>query len=296
MRHNLAATILLFLLTGPSLAESLIAPGAKLKTLGDSFKFTEGPAAHPRIGDVYFTDIPNNRIHRFDVATGKITVALEESQGVNGLYFDGPDWLIGCQGDAKRVVAFNIGKIGAIISTKPIAEKHDDKPFNKPNDLWIDPDGGIYFSDPNYGNRPLTQDGENVYYLSADRKTVTLAAKDFKRPNGLIGTPDGKTLYITDRGDNKTYRYDITAPGKLGARKLLFEEGSDGMTLDERGNIYITPPAKAVHIYSPEGKLIEKIELPVPPANITFGGKDRKTLFITARQYFLSIEMAVKGN
>lgn len=276
----------------------LIAPGAKLIKLAGGFRFTEGPAVAPN-GDVYFTDIPNNRIHKWDVSEKKLSTFMENSGGANGLYFASPNWLYACQGDEKRIASINIGKDGKPMHVLAAATKYNGKPFNKPNDLWIDRKGGIYFTDPNYSRGALSQDGEHVYYIGTAKvnngKKVIRVANDFKRPNGIIGTADGKTLYIADRGANKTYRYTIAAAGKLTDKTKHCDEGSDGMTLDEKGNLYITPPASAVHVYSPEGKLIAKIKTPKPASNVTFGGKDRKTLFVTSRDGFYAIEMAVKG-
>ncbi|MEX2214159.1 MAG: SMP-30/gluconolactonase/LRE family protein [Phycisphaeraceae bacterium] len=291
--RTLSLAFILLTLATPAVAESLLAPGATVVVLSDKFKFTEGPAVHPRTGDVYFTDIPNNRIHKWDAVTRLISVHIENTDGANGLYFDKDGVLFACQGTAKKVVSYDASGKALVL-----AETYNRRPFNAPNDLWVHPKGGVYFTDPNYSGKPNTQDAEAVYYISLESITnirITRAADGFKRPNGIIGTADGKTLYVSDRSANKTWRYDIADDRKLTNKKLFCDEGSDGMTLDEQGNVYLTPAAKAVHVYNPEGKLIEKIETPEPPANLTFGGKERKTLLITARKYLLSVEMAVKG-
>ena len=171
-----------------------------------------------------------------------------------------------------------------------MADKYEGKPFNSPNDLWIDSKGGIYFTDPRYGPRDnLPQDGEHVYCLSADRTKLIRVINDMVRPNGVVGTPDGKLLYVADHGSNETYCYKINADGTLSDKKLFARQGSDGMTLDEHGNLYLT--AQAVNVYDPAGKLIQTIELPETPSNVCFGGKNKKTLFITARTSLYSVDM-----
>ena len=274
----------------PSGAEAadLVAPGANPVKLAGGFKFTEGPAVAAN-GDVYFTDIPNNRIHKWAVSEKKLSIFAEESNGANGLYFADDGSLYACQGNAKRVVAYTPD--GS--DTSSLAKRYDGKKFNKPNDLWIDAKGGVYFSDPNYGNKELSQDGMHVYYIQPGGGDVVRVADGFKTPNGLIGTPDGSMLYIADIGDGKIYRYAIQEDGTLKDRKLFCESGSDGMTLDQHGNVYLT--AGSVKVFSPMGEQIADLKFPERPANVVFGGKELKTLYVTARTGFYSLEMAVTG-
>lgn len=274
-------------------AEDLVKPGAKLRKLADGFRFTEGPAVASN-GDVYFSDIPDSRIHKWDVAAGECSTFRKDSGGANGLFFskDGGTLYI-CEGGRRRVakVDMKTGKHAVL------AAAYDGNKLNKPNDLWPDGQGGLYFTDPAYGLKKddLEQGGEHVYYVDFKFGKVTRAADGFTRPNGIVGTADGKTLYISDRTGGKTYAYPIEGPGRLGERRLFCEEGSDGVTLDQHGNLYITPRAPAVHVYSPAGKLIAKIETPKPPSNVVFGGKDRTTLYITSRDAFYGIDMNVRG-
>ena len=269
-------------------AADLVAPGAKPAKLAGGFKFTEGPAVAAN-GDVYFTDIPNNRIHKWSVADKKLSTFAEETNGANGLYFADDGSLYACQGNAKRVVAYTPD--GS--DTSSLAKRYDGKKFNKPNDLWIDAKGGVYFSDPNYGNKELSQDGMHVYYIQPGGEEVVRVADGFKTPNGLIGTPDGSTLYIADIGDGKIYRYVIQEDGSLKDKKLFCESGSDGMTLDQHGNVYLT--SGTVKVFNPKGEQIADLKFPESPANVVFGGKELKTLFVTARTGFYSLDMAVTG-
>ena len=271
---------------------SVVADGAKVEKLAGGFKFTEGPAADAK-GNIFFTDIPNNRIHKWSLdgkpLGGKLSTFRENSGGANGLYFDKKGNLLACEGGGRRLVS-----IDPKGNVTVLADKYQNKKFNSLNDLWIAPKGGIYFTDPRYGRRDnLDQDGEHVYYLSPDRKSVIRVIDDMVRPNGIIGTPDGKLLYVTDHGGKKTFVYTINKDGTLSNKKLITSEGSDGMTIDNKGNIYLT--TGAVLVYNKKGEKIETIEVPEGPANVTFGGKDKKTLFITARTSLYSVRMRVKG-
>jgi len=177
-----------------------------------------------------------------------------------------------------------------------LADKYQNKRFNSLNDLWIDPKGGIYFTDPRYGNRDgMEQDGEHVYYLSPDRKRLIRVIDDMVRPNGVIGTPNGKLLYVADHGGKKTFAYkiNINNDGTLSNKKLFAPEGSDGMTIDNEGNIYLT--TRVVAVYNKNGEKIENIKVPEGPANVCFGGPDNRTLFITARTSLYSVRMRVKA-
>jgi gluconolactonase len=269
----------------------LIAKGAKVETVGNDFGFTEGPAVAPD-GRVYFTDQPNDRIHIWDENKG-ISLFLEGTGRSNGMYFNAKGQLVTCADEKNQLAYFDENK-----KLHVIHEGYNGKHLNAPNDLWIDPAGGIYFSDPYYhrtwwpeGHEEI-QDTQGVYYLSPDG-VVTRVIGDYERPNGLVGTPDGKTLYVADIQAKKTWKYDVQADGTLTNKTFFAPNGSDGMTIDNKGNVYLT--AGSVWVYSPDGKLIEEIEFPEKPANICFGGKDRKTLFVTARKGVYTLRMKVKG-
>ena len=284
------AIVLLLTLAGctEQTPQSLIATGAQVKQLATGFKFTEGPAADSS-GNVYFTDIPQNKIHIYS-PSGEVTTFLENSERANGLYFDQKGNLITCQGGGRKIVSIDpAGKITTL------ADNYQGKKLNSPNDLWLAPNGGIYFTDPRYGKKrdDLEQDGEHVYYLPPDSKTLIRVTNNLIKPNGLIGTPDGKTLYIADPGANMTYVYKINPDGTLTDKIYFTTEGSDGMTIDTKGNIYLT--SGAVKIYNPNGEMIETIEIPEKPSNVTFAGKNKKTLFITARKSIYEIKMNTKG-
>jgi len=272
---------------------SVTAKGAELTQVAEDYIFTEGPAAD-RKGNVYFTDQPNNRIMKW-ATDGTLSVFMEDAGRANGLYFDGDGNLIACA-DAKN----ELWLIDEDKNVKVLVDSYEGKKLNGPNDVWVHPDGGIYFTDPfykrDYWNRTEKEiESENVYYLSPDYQMLTVAATDLVRPNGIIGTSDGKTLFVADINDKKTYRYQINPDGKLSKRELFVDMGSDGMTLDAKGNLYLTGKA-GVTVFNPEGQQIEQI--PVPEgwtANVCFGGKNRKTLFVTAMKSVYTMKMAVKG-
>ena len=265
----------------------VVAPAAVVEKLADGFKFTEGPAAEAQ-GNIFFSDIPNSRIHKWSLE-GKLSTFLENSGKANGLFF-GPDGnLLACAGGTGQLVSIDPqGKVTVL------ADTYKGKRLNSPNDLWRHPKGGIYFTDPRYGRRDdMPQDGDHVYYLSADGKRLIRVIDDMVRPNGIVGTSDGKLLYVTDRAGGKTYVYKIKPDGTLSGKKLFAKEGSDGMTLDDQGNLYLT--VETVLVFDKAGRQIESIEVPETPSNVCFGGRDKRTLFITAQTSLYSLRMRVKG-
>ncbi len=280
-------------LTAWAAESSLLAPGAKVQRLADGFKFTEGPAVDAQ-GNVLFTDQPNDRIMKWST-DGQLSTFMQPCGRSNGLYFDRQGNLWACADEKNELWCIDpTGKVTVVVN------EYQGKLLNGPNDLWIRPDGGLYFTDPfykrPYWNRgPMEQDGQCVYYLSPDRQKVVRVAADLERPNGVIGTPDGRTLYVADIKAKKTYAYDIQPDGSLTGKRLFCEMGSDGMTLDEQGNVYLT--GKGVFVFDRSGKQIEHIAIDSEPwtANVCFGGKDRQTLFITACKGLYAVRMQVKG-
>ncbi|MDR3182829.1 MAG: SMP-30/gluconolactonase/LRE family protein [Planctomycetaceae bacterium] len=262
---------------------------ADIQKVAGGFAFTEGPAAD-NDGNVYFVDDPKSKIWFYEPDTKKITVFVEESRHANGMYYDRKNkLLLVCEGGSGCVAAYD--KTG---NRFVIASQFNGKRFNKPNDLWLDPKGGIYFTDPIYGKDfKLIQDGEHVYYILPDRKTVRRVIGDMIKPNGIIGTADGKTLYVTDQAAGKVWRYDIEADGSLTGKTLFTNVGVDGMTIDGQGNVYITE--KEVIVFNPAGQEIRRIKFPEVPANVCFGGKDRKTLFVTAQTSLYALPMQYGG-
>jgi gluconolactonase len=274
--------------------KSIIAKKAQLEKIAEGFTFTEGPAVQ-RIGDVYFTDQPNNKILKWSETRNEVSVFMEDSGRSNGLYFDREGNLIACADMENQL--WSIDDKG---NKKVLIENFQGKKLNGPNDLWISPFGGIYITDPLY-KRPywdrdpeMQQNGEHLYFLSADRVQLFRVDETLVKPNGVVGTKDGKKLYVADIGANKTYVYNIEEDGYLTNKQLFVEMGSDGMTIDHRGNIYLT--GNGVTVFNPKGDQIAHI--PVDEnwtSNVVFGGIERKTLFITAIGSVYTLQMKVTG-
>lgn len=283
------------ILTGLSLnAADIIVEGARLEKLPGEYAFTEGPATDTS-GNVYFTDQPNDRIVKWNAEDNSVTDWLKPAGRSNGLYIDADGNLIACA-DGKN----ELWSIAPDKEVTVLLKDFDGKLFNGPNDVWIRPDGGLYFTDPLY-KRPywdrdpeMQQAGQHVYFLPKGADKPKPVATDLRQPNGIIGTPDGSTVYVADIGAGKTYAYDVQADGSLANKRLFCEMGSDGMTLDERGNVYLT--GRGVTVFDSKGEQIEKITVPQGwTANVTFGGKDRKLLFITAGKAIYGLKMNVAG-
>jgi gluconolactonase len=217
---------------------AIIAPGATVQKLADGFSFTEGPAADAE-GNIYFTDQPNDRILKWDTS-GKLSTFLQPSGRSNGLCFDAKGDLWAAADEKNELWRIDpAGKVTVVV------KEYGGKLLNGPNDIWVRPSGGLYFTDPFYQRPywkrgPREQDSQAVYFLSADEKTLTRVADDLRQPNGIIGTADGQTLYIADIGANRTYAYDIGEDGALKNKREFCRLGSDGMTLDSDGNLYLT--------------------------------------------------------
>lgn len=282
------------ILSGCNKHKDIIAKDAQLEKLAGGFSFTEGPAADTA-GNVYFTDQPTNRIYKYSVK-GELSVFMEDAGRSNGLYFDRQGNLLACADMENELWSIDSDGNHTVLITD-----FEDNKLNGPNDLWVHPNGKIYFTDPlyarDYWNRTpeMQQQGEYVYCFNPQTSTTTYVATDLKKPNGIIGTPDGKHLYVADIGDGKTYSYEITPDGSLTNRQLAAPMGSDGMTMDEHGNIYLT--GKGVTVFNPQGEQIAHIPVDASwTANVTFGGKDGKTLFITASEKLYAIRMNVKGS
>ena len=264
---------------------------SEVEELSGQFNFTEGPAVDAE-GNVYFTDIPNHLILIWTLENQLDTFRINSGRA-NGLYFDKDENLLACEGEKGQITATSPDG-----DYKAIATQYNGKRFNQPNDLWPDGKGGVYFTDPKYGGEegPLPQDGMHVYYITPNHNSVIRVCDDLEKPNGVLGTPDGKTLFVTDSQAGKTYKYDIQEDGTLANKTLFVAVGCDGMTMDTAGNVYLTTNGKqAVEIFSPVGELLESIEVPQQPSNVCFGGKDRNQLFITARTSLYRVELNAQG-
>lgn len=262
-----------------------------LKRLSDRFSFTEGPAADSA-GNVYFSDQPEDLIYRWDWKSGIIEVVTDKSGRANGLCFNPHGELLCCadeSGEIRKVLPD--GNMEVLVAG-PAGKR-----FNGPNDLWADGSGGVYFTDPFYDRTYWNCDADfvperNLYYLDKNGKLCTLEA--FQQPNGITGSAILKKLFVSDIDAGQTWVYDIAGVGHLAKKKLFCTFGSDGMTLDREENLYLT--GDGVTIFNKRGEKIETIAVPEDwTGNLTFGGPDFSTIFITASRSVFTLEMNVRG-
>ena len=273
---------------------NLFDAATKPQLISKQYAFTEGPAAD-NSGNVFFTDQPNNAIWKYGV-DGKLSLFSNQTGRSNGMYFDKKGNLLTCADEQNQIWSFTAdGQKHKVLLTDINGRR-----FNGPNDLWIDGKGGIYFTDPyyqrDYWTRKQTElDGEKVYYLPAGKTQAIVVTNKLQKPNGIAGTPDGKYLFVADIEANKTYKFTIGKDGMLTNQQLFTEKGSDGMTLDEEGNVYLS--GNGITIFNPQGVKIGWIAIPEPwTANVCFGGKNRDILFITASKAVYTFQMKVKGS
>lgn len=272
---------------------SIVKNGAELVKVSYAYSFTEGPASD-KAGNVYFTDQPNDKIIKWNAEDNSLSVFKEPAGRANGLYFDHNGNLLAAADEKNEL--WRIDKDGNVDT---LLTNYNGKKLNGPNDIWVDPKGGIYFTDPyyqrDYWSRTAAElEDKNVYYIAPDTRKVSVVASDLVQPNGIIGTPDGKTLYVADIGDKKTYTFTINKDGTLTNRKLFTKMGSDGMSIDNLGNIYLT--GEGVTVFNTKGEQIHHIPIDENwTANITFGGKDQDVLFITAMGAIYTLKMNVNG-
>ena len=285
----------LFIASIPASAESVVAPGATLQKLGGGFAFTEGPTCD-KAGNLFFIDQPNDRIMEWSL-DGKLSTFMQPSQYSNGMMFDANGNLIACADEHNRLWSIAPDKTVTVLVTN-----YQGKYLNGPNDVWVAPNGSMYITDPFYkrtwwDHTTMALTNQEVYYLSPDRKNLVRVTDDLTQPNGITGTPDGKTLFVSDIRARQTWRYDIQPDGSLTNKTLFCAKGSDGMTIDEDGRLYmsVAGPVSGVTVVDKTGQQVEVIPVPEHPANVSFGGKDHRTLFITARTGLYSIETRVKG-
>lgn len=284
--------------------EAIVEPGAQLKKLAGGCAFTEGPAADAE-GNVYFSDSPNNRIMVLPRG-GEARVWKSGTRGANGMLFDAEGRLVTCNSqlapDGRTVTRYE--KDGRVTV---LADRYGGKKLNSPNDLAIDSRGRIYFTDPRYGKADdLEQDRMAVYRIETDGK-LTRVIDDLQVPNGILITPDDRTLYVADNnpaegGNRNLVAYDLRPDGTAKRRGVHYDlrtgRGMDGMALDVKGNIYATAgegEKTGVYVISPAGKLLTLIRTPENATNCTFGGPDLRTLYVTAGASLYSIRTANSG-
>ncbi len=269
---------------------------AKVTKLAYGFGFTEGPVwISDKGGYLVFSDIPKNQLKKWTAKEG-VTTFREPSQNANGNNLDRKGRLITAEHSGRRVSRME--KDGTLVT---VVDRFDGKKFNSPNDVIVKSDGTFWFTDPPYGlpkDQKKEQEGNYVYRFDPASKQVTVVVKDFDMPNGLCFSPDEKKLYVADSGKPRHIRvFDVTKDGTVANGRVfavIEKGGPDGIRCDANGRIW-SSTGNGADVFAPDGSLIAKINLPKGGANLCFGGKNGKTLFITAREGLYAVETKVKG-
>ena len=274
-----------------------VGPMGEVKKVHGNLQFTEGPAADKQ-GNVFFSDVAGDKLYQVD-AKGALSVLLDPSHHTNGLMVNAAGNVVACEMDGRLIEVNPKTK-----EVKSLADGYEGKRFNAPNDLVIDNGGGVYFTDPHFrAPMPLPQGVRAFYYRAPDGKVTRLGVVE-TAPNGIILSPDEKTLYVIPSMQAEMLAYPVEAPGKIGAQRAFCtlkqaagktNGGGDGLTIDTQGRLYITS-ALGVQVFDKNGEYLGVIEFPEQPANCDFGGTDNKTLYVTARTSLYSVPMEATGH
>ncbi len=277
---------------------SVVAPDAALMEVPGDFQFTEGPVwIGPAGAEGYllFSDIPANRIYRWQPGADSCTVWREPSGNSNGLILDNSGCLLACEHGNRRV-----SLTGADGQVRPLCDSYLGKKLNSPNDAVVGPDSSVWFTDPPYGleGKPQEQAGNYVFRLKPGQSEPQVMVDSFDMPNGIVFSPDRKTLYIADSGQPHNIRSFSLEGDSLRENSSVFALVSpgapDGMCVDREGRVYAAC-GDGVQVFSPAGKLLGKILTPLMPTNCTFGGAGFDQLYITAREKVYWIQLKVNG-
>ncbi|QGJ69769.1 Glutathione peroxidase [Planctomycetales bacterium 10988] len=296
-RFYFTAVIAAFFL--PTMLQAEDPTWEKTEKIQDGFQFTEGPTYVPG-GNLYFSDIPAEKIYQLD-SSGQITEFTSTSHHTNGIMYDPSSaTLIACEMDGQVVRR----SLDNSEDREVLAGKYKGNRFNAPNDLVIDQQGGIYFTDPSFrAPEPMPQDTLGVYYRRPNGKIIRVV-EDLPNPNGIILSPDETKLYVIPSGQAEMMVYPVKSPGKVGKGKVFCTlkqaegqsgRGGDGLTIDTQGNLYITS-GLGLQVFRPDGSMVGIVEVPEKPANVTFGGPENSTLFITARTGLYRAQTTATGH
>ncbi|HEY3267426.1 MAG TPA: SMP-30/gluconolactonase/LRE family protein [Armatimonadota bacterium] len=300
MRTLIFAALALIAPASAQTLKDILAPNAAVQKAAGGFQFTEGPVWSPK-GYLLFSDVPPGIIYRLDAKAGKAVPFRQPSRHSNGLTFDKQGRLIACESEGTLTRTEKDGRVTTL------AARYEGKALNSPNDVTVRSDGNVYFTDPTYGMRPPNvptarepQLGFRGLYRVAPDGKITLVDRDFRQPNGVALSPDEKRLYANDTEGGFIRVYDLAPDGTPGKGRIFAEmkgpgDGApDGMKVDRRGNIFCTGPG-GVWVFSSEARLLGKISAPEVPANVAFGDKDMKTLYMTARTGLYKVRVKTAG-
>lgn len=291
----IAALALPVMAQTPAGIPGVLAPGVAPELVQEGYVFIEGPVGTAD-GGLYFSDIRVSKTYFLDPG-GKISVARENTNGANGLALTRDGELLFAEGDGKRITKRNRDGTIAVLTEGPPGA-----PLLAPNDLIVDAKGGIYFTDP--GPRPVVQGRPtHVYYLPAGAKTPILIDGAVPRPNGLTLTNDGKTLIVDDTLNPTVFAYDVQPDGSVKNKRAFLqlrdippgaESGADGMAIDRDDRLYITTVA-GVQVFDAKGQYLGTLKAGRQAANAAFGGPDKQTLYLTAREGLYRVKTLAKG-
>jgi gluconolactonase len=262
-------------------------------------RWLEGPTYFPAGRYLVFSDIPNDRIMRWDETSNVVSVFRSPANFANGHTRDRSGRLVSCEQGERRVVRTEHDG-----SVTILADRYEKRRLNSPNDIVERSDGSLWFTDPSYGidsdyeghKAPPEQDGCFVYRLEPGTGALTVVADDFVRPNGLAFSQDETTLYIADTRERHIRALDVTDTGLSGGQVLCdCASGSfDGLRIDDEGRIWAAAH-DGVHCISPDGELLGRLLIPEVVSNLTFGGRSRNHLFITASSTLYSLRVNFSG-
>ncbi|MFH8241183.1 SMP-30/gluconolactonase/LRE family protein [Streptomyces sp. NPDC018321] len=275
---------------------------SRLEVLHDGCRWAEGPLYVPAWRQLVWSDIPNDRILRWDESTGTVGVFRSPAGHSNGNTLDRRGRLVTCEQGNRRVT-----RTEADGTVTVLADRYDGKRLNSPNDSVVRSDGTVWFSDPDFGilsdyegHRAESEIGAcNVYRIDPGSGLVRLAADGFDGPNGVILSPDEKRLYVSDSRAARIHVFDVQEDGTLSGGKVFAEARGDvhfdNIRFDDAGRLWAAALADGVHCYHPDGTLIGRLRVPEPVSNIAFGGPRNNRLFITATTSLYSLVMSVTG-
>jgi len=281
----------------------VVAGGTRVQVIRDGFQGTEGPMGMPD-GSLIFTETDANRITRID-RDGRTSTFLENTNGSNGLAFDAKGRLISVQTVPGKMM---VGVIYPRGSEAVLVDSYEGKPFARPNDLVVDKQGGVYFTDaglnPNQ-NPPPPPQPLAVYYIAPAGRTMRVT-EGIERPNGIQLSPDERTLYVNNSNGEYLLAFDIQPDGTLRNRRNFaryqgvtrtaerITSGADGLAIDAQGRVYAaTPPG--IQVFSPQGQHLGTIPLSRGPQNLAFAGPDKKTLYVVGRGAAFKVQMLAQG-
>ena len=280
---------------------------AAVERLAHGCRWAEGPVWFGDLRLLLWSDIPNDRILRWDEETGAVTAFRKPSGFANGNTRDAQGRLVTCEHGTRRVTRTeHDGQITVL------CDRFEGKRLNSPNDVVVSSDGSVWFTDPPFGilsdyegERAPVELAHNVYRIDAASGAVTVAAAGIDRPNGLAFSPGEERLYIVECGTKprRIHAYDVVGGGKrLGDSRVLVDAGEgapDGFRVDEAGNLWCgwggAPELDGVRIFAPSGEAIGHIHLPERCANVCFGGVKRNRLFMAASHCLYALYVNTRG-